>query len=166
MDGFVSKPFSLASLRAGLTPWLAADERAPEVTLQAPATRDRATTALPTVAAIDATTIDTLFELDETGGPELLREVVAGFLNSADERLEQAHKALVDNATPMLRQTAHAMKSSSFNVGAKELAKHYGELERCAIQGELQRAGECLERTRLEQGRVKAELDGILSALV
>lgn len=172
MDGFVSKPFSLTSLRAGVAPWLATNDETNDAlpAADAPATPVLERSTAPSdvsiaAAAIDAAAIDTLFELDETGGPGLLREVVAGFLDSADERLEQAHQAVVDNAVQVLRQTAHAMKSSSFNVGAKELAKHYGELERCADRGELQRACEWLERTRREQGRVKAELDSILSAL-
>lgn len=172
MDGFVSKPFTLAALRAGVAPWLAAADETIDNLSHAAAQANpvHVTSAAPSGAAIsdaaiDPTAIDTLFELDEAGGPGLLREVVAGFLDSADARLEQAHQAIVDNAAQVLRQTAHAMKSSSFNVGAKELAKHYGELERCADRGELQRAGEWLERTRREQGRVVAELDSILSAL-
>ncbi len=162
----MSKPFSLASLSMALARRLPAgeplnEEPGPQQAL-ASAAPDRARVPARAAASIDTAVIDTLFDLDESGGPSLLREVFTRFLQSADQRLLQMQTALADNEAQALRKAAHAMKSSAFNVGASALARQYGALERCANEHQLHRAGEWLELARHEQACVKVALEDIL----
>ncbi|WP_077037392.1 ATP-binding protein [Pelomonas sp. KK5] len=150
MDGFVAKPFSLAVLAAALAPWLEA--RSPE----APA----ATATVARTGAIDRKAIATLMELDEDG--ELLREVLEGFLQTADPGLTALEAALASRDARELARTAHALKSSAGNVGALALAERYGELERGARGGGLDGAAALIEAIRAEQRRAAAELVTLL----
>jgi CheY-like chemotaxis protein/HPt (histidine-containing phosphotransfer) domain-containing protein len=158
MDGFVAKPFTLASLAAALEPWLAtADASPPRSPARAPRPEMSPATA---GAAIDRAAVATLLDLDDSG--ELLREVVTGFLQTADAGLAEVRAALVAGSTQGLSRPAHALKSSAANVGARVLSALYGDIERRARAGRMGDMGVQLEAIDREQARATAELGALL----
>jgi signal transduction histidine kinase/CheY-like chemotaxis protein/HPt (histidine-containing phosphotransfer) domain-containing protein len=158
MDGFVAKPFTLASLAAALEPWLAtADASSPRSPARAPRPEMSPATA---GAAIDRAAVATLLDLDDSG--ELLREVVTGFLQTADAGLAEVRAALVAGSTQGLSRPAHALKSSAANVGARVLSALYGDIERRAHAGRMGDVGVQLEAIDREQARATAELGALL----
>jgi len=150
MDGFVSKPFTLATLAAALAPWLKSvpDDEA------VPATGGEA------ARVIDRRAVATLLGLDESG--DLLREVLTSFLQSADAGLSSIEAAVRGDDPKALGFAAHRLKSSALNVGAHRLSEVYGELERCARSGSAGNVDDHLAALHSEQARVKAELGALL----
>ena len=59
----------------------------------------------------------------------MVKKIIRTYLDEAPPLLEKLAAAETAHDTRALYQAAHALKSSSFNVGALELAKHCKELE-------------------------------------
>ncbi len=159
MNGFVGKPFSLATLAQALAPWLEADTDATDAGAAPPAAALRSAAG---GASIDAAVIDTLFELDEAGGSGLLREVVSGFLEAAEKGLPGIEAALAESRLPAAARLAHTLKSTAGNAGARALSRQFGEIERCARSADLRSAREWLGKARQEHAQVELELAGLL----
>ena len=138
MDAFLAKPYTLAGLRAVLVRWLPAVARE--------------------VPAIDHKVLQSLCELDETGGLDLAREIFEAFLESAEPAMARIEAALADGDLGVLGQAAHAMKSSAANVGALALSAGHRELERCAREARLADAQRLLAPVRHEHARAVAAL--------
>ncbi len=162
MNGFVGKPFSLATLAAALAPWLDADTAA-----QAEPAAPEAASARPGTerASIDAAAIEMLIDLDETGGSGLLREVVSGFLEAAETGLPKIEAALSQSRPLDAARLAHTLKSTAGNAGAKALSRQFGEIERCARSEDLRSAREWLDKARQEHAQVESQLSEMLQEL-
>ena len=158
MDGFIGKPFTLATLAAALAPWLAAGTGL--------ATAAAAPAPLPASrASIDSSAIAMLIDLDESGGSDLLREVVSGFLQAAKAGLEALDAALAQARLQDAARLAHTLKSTAGNVGAHALSRQLDEIERCARIDDLHRARQWLQQARQEHAQVDTELAGLLREL-
>ncbi|WP_457417857.1 ATP-binding protein [Roseateles sp. P5_E7] len=158
MDGFVGKPFTLATLAAALAPWLEAGT--------GPAQAAVAPAPLPAGrASIDSAVIATLIDLDEAGGSALLREVVSGFLEAAGPGLTTIATALAEGRPQDAARLAHTLKSTASNAGARALSRQFGEVERCARSEDLRSAGQWLGQARQEHAQVQTELAGLLREL-
>ena len=149
MDGFLAKPYTLAQLHGTLSGWLAT---APVATEAAP----------PAAPAINPRSIGMLRELDEPGSQTLVSQLVTMFLASADAQLALLDAAVADGQAKALGKLAHAMKSSSANLGADALSACYRELERFAREGRMTDAPPLIERLRVEQRRAVLELRELL----
>ncbi|MFG6430170.1 ATP-binding protein [Roseateles sp. LYH14W] len=158
MDGFIGKPFTLATLAAALAPWLqAGTDAATAATAPAPLPADR--------ARIDSAVIATLIDLDEAGGSALLREVASGFLAAADTGLAAMDAALAEGRPDAAARLAHTLKSTAGNAGALALSRLFGELERCARNEDLRSARAWLDQSRQEHAQVQTELAELLREL-
>jgi two-component system, sensor histidine kinase and response regulator len=148
MNAFLAKPYTLAMLSAMLGRWLPAGGT------------ETATAEQP--AAIDLAVLDTLRELDESGGFGLARQIFRSFIESADDGLAQVETAIAASNGKALGQAAHALKSSTANVGAQILSGCYSELECCGREGRIDEAGALLGRVRREHMRASSQLRDML----
>ena len=117
MDHYLSKPFSVAQLQEVLGRCTAADaapQRADEPAA-APALGDKA--------------LQQLAELGAARGRDLLPRLVALYESSSTELREQLRDASRKGDLSGVSRTAHELKSSSGNVGAKRLVRICRELE-------------------------------------
>ncbi|EGG98585.1 multi-sensor hybrid histidine kinase [gamma proteobacterium IMCC2047] len=84
---------------------------------------------------IDFATLDALRELQQPGQPDMVEKIIRTYLDEAPPLLKRLADAETAHDTTALYQAAHALKSSSFNVGALELANNCKELEAIGREG-------------------------------
>ncbi|BBL58775.1 EAL domain-containing protein [Methylomonas koyamae] len=131
MDGYLSKPFSKDQLRTLLLAWLPAggasrtDSPAAAAALPAPA-------GLSPICHAD---IAELREIVDAQGASLFDKAVALYLQTAAEQVEKLRHAVAAADLPTVANTAHALKSASANLGAREFAKTCLALETAGRQG-------------------------------
>jgi len=134
MDGFVSKPFALPELVASFDRFLpraAGPEHAAESPGAAPATSE----------APELLDLERLAEVRDALGEDF-EELLAAFLASTEQALEQMAAADRSENHEELRRLAHSLKSASANVGARALSALARETE----FGARDRAGRQEER--------------------
>ena len=145
MNGFLAKPYLLATLRAELARWLT---RAP----------------VAASGALDMTVIESLRDLDETGSMDLAQEVFSVFLSSSARRLVELNAAIAQGDVQSLGKIAHALKSSAANVGALVLSEHFRELEKLAREGRLDEALGQLATMQQEHARAVSAIEALQMA--
>ncbi|BDI03902.1 response regulator [Sphaerotilus microaerophilus] len=181
MDAFLAKPYTLRELRTVMAPWL--QRAAPSPTEPPSAAAPQAETApaappappqprddIPDPAdegdpAIHPAALATLRELDDSGTDALVRELLGTWLHDAGLGLAQVDGALASGDAAALARAAHALKSSSANVGAQALSACWRELERCGRENRMGDARASIEQTRREHIRAADALQQILEQI-
>jgi signal transduction histidine kinase/DNA-binding response OmpR family regulator len=162
MDAYLTKPFSMEQLRRTLGAIVPQPLRT-----AAPAAAD------PVAAGhgsdvLDRAALDQLRALQQPGASDLLAKVIGLYLESSAPLVQKLRDAIDAADADRAREAAHALKSSSANVGAKALAAMAQRLEAmgragdlagavalCAeLQGEYQRVVDAL---RAEAGTAASE---------
>ena len=160
MDAFLVKPQSLESLHATLARWLAQ---------QPPPGPPECPNGEPPQAwgssAINLAAIEKLRALDGAGSMGLARAVLEAFRDAAAPGLLRVQSALIDGNTQALGQAAHALRSSSANVGAQVLSVAYRELEQCARLERIEDAPALFEHIRTEHERAVSRINELLLEL-
>ena len=143
MDDFVSKPFTLQTLRDVLGKWLGGS-RESEALHSAPVSvperrdsRDGSTDDGTEDASIDEAALKQILELDRLSGGVFSR-VVRLFLEEAPVTLENIRTAVREGDADGIAQAAHKLRSASLNVGAVPLAEVSKELETLGRAGSLE----------------------------
>jgi len=85
-----------------------------------------------------------LARLNDFGGDQLVRDLVARYLAQTSERIAGAHNALRHHDSELLAASAHAIRSSSAQLGAQDLVMACESLEASAESRDLARAAEAL----------------------
>ncbi len=112
--------------------------------------------------AINPRALDAIRRLPGTNGPTLVTKVIHAYLADTRPRLAQMRVAIDAGDADALRKAAHAMKSSSANVGADPLAGYCRELEMIGRAGTLDGAQAPLDAAASELERVFAALQAIV----
>ncbi len=102
-----------------------------------------------------------LGSLRDLGGDAFLGEVIDAFLADAPQLIATLRRSLEEQSTEELRRAAHTLKSNGATLGAEEFAELCRTLEHRAKEGELDGAGELIDR--IEQAY--RPLEEALSAL-
>ena len=152
MDAFLAKPYTLATLHTTLARWLPNMASLPDV-------QPVAASAPP---AINPAVIDTLRDLDENGSMDLAREIFSAFLATAEQGVAQVQAAIHAGDAKALGHAAHALKSSTANVGAQTLSGCYRQLEKFGREGRLVEAAALLPDVRREHRRALSQLHELL----
>jgi HPt (histidine-containing phosphotransfer) domain-containing protein len=92
------------------------------------------------------------------GDEELLREVVAAFLEACDDTVEAVDVAVRANDAKALRRAAHTLKGSVATFSTGPVYETAFELERCGRD-------ECMETARESYQRLRAEVEQLLPEL-
>ena len=134
MDGYLSKPVSLARLRATLQRWLQdVDGAAP---------------------AIDPSVLDPWLQSDAEARQNLLRK----FGLTASESGRDIETAMAAGDLPALAAAAHRLKGSALAVGARALSDAATILERAAKAGDRAACQDGLGPLAVEVQRARAEI--------
>ena len=135
MDDHLAKPYTRQQLRNILVRWLppALVENS-EDDAAGGAGGGPGGTARSTL--LDQSALDNIRAIDDDGS--VLDEVIQMYLDELPDQLDSLRAAVAGADMPALASTAHAMKSASFNVGAKALGELCRRLEKQAKAGEAQ----------------------------
>jgi len=176
-NDYLAKPVRREQLDAALIRWVA-DGRsaAAPVTAAEPDGLPTAPSAMPIedlagAAAladarptIDMTVIDLIRDMERRGAKRLLERLVATYMTTAARLVAQAAYALKAGDVGTLQHATHTLKSSSANLGAIELSRRFGILERHARSGALDAAREEWGATQIEYERAVKVLQHIVAA--
>jgi two-component system, sensor histidine kinase and response regulator len=136
MDRYLSKPFSSDQLYQVLESCVADGEPAATAVTTATAT----TAARLEDAVLDRQALGRIRALHRPGGPNLLAKVLGLYSSSSQALTDALLTAATCNDAESVRQAAHALKSSSANVGAMAFADLCKEVELAAANGRLDQA--------------------------
>jgi signal transduction histidine kinase/CheY-like chemotaxis protein len=127
MDRYLSKPFTIEQLHQAL---------APEGADSSAAVAD----AHGASVALDQQTLERIRAMRRPGGPDLLIRVVDLYVSSSNALIDTMLAAARREDLVSVAHAAHALKSSSANVGALAFAELCGELEAAANGGRAEPA--------------------------
>ena len=143
MEGFLSKPIELTTLRQAL---LGLADRPPRA-------------HAPSLRIVDTTRLEELAALEQGGAVGVVRELIDLFLADAPGHISRLWSALHAHDGPALRAVAHRLLSSVENLGARRMAELCTELERCGRTNEIEAALGILTALGEEFDRVKKVLE-------
>ncbi len=164
MDDFLSKPYTLEQLRLILQKWLPGIDVSVDLIESKPSDPISLVVSLrPT--AIDLRIIESLRELDPQRGTGLVTKLLNTWLVSTEPQATLITQSIQQGDAGMLSRTAHAMKSSSANVGATALSALLKQLEACGREGNVQAARSSLAEFQDHYEAARAELNATLTEL-
>ncbi len=163
MNEYLGKPFTMDQLHAVLSMFLKTEtdtefeNPAPEEELSAEAASlfdTQSITAMP----LDRSALAVLSDLQQPGMPCLIRKVIGIYLDSSNDLKERLVGAIDGEDINTARESAHALKSSSINVGATRLADYCKTIENDARENSLDEARQIKPRLESEYVRVISAL--------
>jgi CheY-like chemotaxis protein len=159
MDDHLAKPFSMQTLQDMLNRWMPRHPKA----LQAPAVERAHDSGGDGV--IDRVVLDQLGKVLTNGKPELLARVIKVYLAESPKLVQKLkHAAGAQEASEVVR-AAHSLKSSSGNVGAKQLSRYCEDMEGAGRAANLEAMRALLAKLEAEHGRVQEALSAELESL-
>ncbi len=153
-----------ACFAAGMDDYVAKPIRAEELVAALKRAKPRAD-ANGGSEAVEYVSLDdgALKNLRDLGGDEFLDEVIDAFLADAPELVATLRRALDEGSSEELRRAAHTLKSNGATLGATEFAELCRTLEARAKAGELDGAGELVDRVEQEYGALRDALAALRS---
>ncbi|MBI5685794.1 MAG: response regulator [Verrucomicrobia bacterium] len=166
MDDYVAKPVEMEQVIGMLKRWarLRVESDRPEAAPAGTAGAAPVKTATPQakLSAVDAETIARLRELAEGDNQAFLKDLLGTYLTDTAKRLVVLQNNTADgNAREMMR-AAHAIKGSSLNVGANQLAEYCQQVEEITETGKLDGTAKLVTRIQQEFEKVQKELHGLM----
>jgi CheY-like chemotaxis protein len=154
MDDHLSKPFSMQTMQDMLNRWIS---RAASPA-QAAAMPSSAVLAHDDAEVLDRQVLDELSTLLTNGKPEVLTRAINLYLIESPKLIQKLKQAAVANDAPEIVRSAHSLKSSSANVGAKLLSRYCGDIEALARRAQTEEARKVFARIESEYDRVHSAL--------
>ena len=99
------------------------------------------------------------------GKPELLSRVIKLYLSESPKLVKKLKQAAGASNAQEIAASAHSLKSSSANVGAKALSGYCADLEMSARRADTEEARRLLAKVESEHGSVQAALEAEVEAL-
>jgi two-component system sensor histidine kinase/response regulator len=179
MDDYLAKPYSGEQLSDVLKRWLpesgsaaalaatvaaSSAAKTPNPAPTAPRCEETAATEQTGLSSppINPAALDKIRQLTPTGGDALVRLLADTYLKSAPSDFARLDQALADRDGAALARAAHALKSSSFNVGAETLAGMFQDIEARSRRGEADSAFLRIASAQAEYERVRQALEKII----
>ncbi|MDP3537667.1 MAG: ATP-binding protein [Azonexus sp.] len=162
MDDYLAKPFTGKEMFSVLSRWLALERR------QADSSGEPRVELTPSVRlapppALDPAALNTVRALSPDMTDDLIRQLIQAYLKAAQREWIKFDQGLLAGDATLLASAAHALKSSSYNVGALGLAERCKEIEALGRDGRLPELI-CVVDIRAEWSRVEAALNVLLGA--
>ena len=150
MDDYIPKPVKLEELEAVLAHWVSPEQ-------EGASAGDSQKIMTPPVSEefLERQVIANLLEL---GGPEMLSELAALFLEESRSAVDSLKVAVEDSDGQAIERAAHTLKGSSDNMGAPKIAWLCARLKEIGASGNLASAPTVLARLEEELNRIRPEL--------
>ena len=157
MDACLTKPFTLGNLHDVLAPWLG-----PAESPRAGQPPRAAVSSEPTLTIVSLERLRSVFL---PGNEAAMREVIHSYLEDSAQLVDELGAAIEQGDVDRVRSSSHSLKSNSAEVGADDLARMCLELERGAIDHELDAMESSYEALKTLYPQVVAALRGELRKL-
>ena len=153
MDDHLSKPLSRRQLQDMLELWMPSPNPTVPVALEG-----AGKAAASDVDVLDRQLLAQLRELQSEDDPDLLGRVLNLYLIESPKLLVKLIQSAQDGNAPEIERASHALKSSSGNVGATELARLCTDIHNAARASNTALARELLPKFEVEFERVVVAL--------
>jgi len=160
MDDHLSKPFSMQTLQDMLDRWMPAAASAPARAAQ-PAPRPHAKAG----EVLDRQVLEQLSKVRTNGKPELLARVINLYLAESPKLVQKLKQAAGASDARAIARSAHSLKSSSANVGAKVLSGYCADVEASARRADTEEARKIVAKIEAEHGSVQSALSAEVETL-
>jgi CheY-like chemotaxis protein/HPt (histidine-containing phosphotransfer) domain-containing protein len=161
MGGYLTKPVTLGALQLELERWMQAattfDVEREEAYLPSGATGPSPTDEAVS-PALDPEALARLRDVAPDGDDSFLNDLFNAFLNNATTTIELLRQAACAGDAKGLTETAHSLKGSSRDVGARSLADISERLEMLGRNESVAGASELTDEVEREFSRVKDAL--------
>jgi HPt (histidine-containing phosphotransfer) domain-containing protein len=107
---------------------------------------------------IEWSVLDEILAFRKPGGPDPRRRIITIYLDSSPMLMEAIKTAISAPDTSLIHKSAHALKSSSMNVGAIGLGPLCADLERAGKAGSIEDAKNLFDRLETQYAAVIAAL--------
>jgi CheY-like chemotaxis protein/HPt (histidine-containing phosphotransfer) domain-containing protein len=104
--------------------------------------------------ALDPAVLAELRQFQGEGEPDIVQELAEAFQSETPPLLKDLHLAIAEVQSEQLRRTAHNLKGSSHNLGARTMAALSAELELLGKSGTVEGAAALVTRLEREYQRV------------
>ena len=163
MDDFLSKPFTKEQLQALLEQWLAKPKVSAEegLPVQDPllAALNATDDSPARISVLDQAALDRIKALQQPGKPDILIKILNQYLENSPKLLYDLDEAVATNNPEAVRMAAHALKSSSANVGAMDLSELCYALEMMAVAKQTEGALTLLNDVKRSYESIASELE-------
>lgn len=153
MNDYLAKPVRLHQVQEMLEKWGQKAGRAADHAVEETDMREERDPG-----ALDGAVLEGLKLLGGDDDPGLFAELVELFLQDTPPRIEALTKALESADAQALERAAHALKSSSANLGALVLSSIFKDLELAGREGDLAQASTLIGKSTHEYERVRRAL--------
>jgi signal transduction histidine kinase/DNA-binding response OmpR family regulator len=126
MDGYLAKPFSAESLLTTIQDWVAS---AADITLDELAAGEPEESNDQQESVLNTHVLATIRDLTSGEDPEFFASIIELYYENTQELLEKLEQYWESGDIDAINATAHAIKSSSSQIGAQSLAQLCGEVE-------------------------------------
>lgn len=164
MDDYLAKPYSGEQLANVLARWLPAAEQKDISAVETLSAVPPAPTftPLPAPSPINLVVLDKVRAISPASGQILVRRLIDAYLSNTPPLLHRLTQALADEDPSASAQAAHALKSSSINVGAETLGALFHALEQHGRAGDIVACRALTADVDREFAQVKASLEKVL----
>jgi HPt (histidine-containing phosphotransfer) domain-containing protein len=121
---------------------------------------ERESRSFSEIASMDRMFLDRIRILQDRGNPGLLQKVIGLYFQEAPKLLQLLRDASDRDDSKGMQQAAHALKSSSANLGASRLARICEEMEALTRSEETAKARPLITLLENEYSKVQTALDG------
>jgi HPt (histidine-containing phosphotransfer) domain-containing protein len=111
---------------------------------------------------LDPDVVESLRQLTPPGEPDVLAEIFNLFLNDVPKRIDALRAAVQSGDAAKVQRTAHSLKGSSGNIGARAMHEVCRQIDEGAKDGDLARVQSLLEPLTSEYVKVEAEIKRLL----
>ena len=158
MNDYLSKPYTMERLHNVLAKYLPGDTMSPQGASEATTNKIPAPEPRNSTIAIDPGALDELSQIQKGGSGDLVERVVLAYLESSARLIAELQSAVESSDADSVRTSAHALKSSSANVGALNLAKLCKQMEDKGREEDLSDIDVLQRRIQQEYERAVAAL--------
>ena len=159
MDDFLSKPFSRRQLQEILHRWIPQTGAPVSAVSAAPAASTQLLmSGAANNAVLDRDVLEQLKAIESEGDSNLMARVVRLYLGESVDLMQNLDQALHLNDAPKIARMAHALKSSSANVGATRLSRLSADLQSSALRADIDVSRDLFAKIHEEFSGVQALL--------
>ncbi|MGI9272953.1 MAG: response regulator [Woeseiaceae bacterium] len=161
MDDFVSKPFTRQALAETIAKWCAPKVDAEEQ----PKPPDTYDVIVTDESILESNALEQISELDPQGDAGLLSSVIGTYVENAKLLMQDLKDSIRNQDADGIIRASHSLKSSSANVGAKQVADLMSLIEQGARKADIDIAKSSIARAETEYERAVVQLLSIQSTV-